>query len=295
MNYTPELGQALFAGGSIKQFDTPGYVINGIDFIDELVNEHVYGVREVLRDYGSATDPSLYATANSGHTHELPGAPFTMRSFDWSDPEEYEPNFHHLPTGFQASWYKHSHRGTSCNAEVSAKQWREIQADCESWITSQPPAYRVLITGSRDFAPECFELGRPKPSGRQYKQLRQDFMQVESRGRDLMVQALRDARSHAGGAHMVIVNGSALGADWLSRGLAYKADNCHSEDHPALWNRDESGSYDRTAGFKRNQRMVESGVDVCLAFFREGAGNKGTKHCSDLARSAGVPVVEIWG
>lgn len=295
MNYQPELGQALFAPSSVREYDTPGYVTAGIDALDELINEHTYGVRPVQHEYGTYPDTSMYATSNSGQIHELPeGAPFSMRAFDWSDPDEYDPNFHHFESGFQAFWYKHSHRGESCNQDISSKAWRTIQRECEDWVLAQPPAYRVLITGSRDYAPECFELGRPNRKGKQYKQLRDDFMAVPSEGRDKMRAALKEARQHAGDAHMVIVNGSAMGADWLARGMSWEADNCHSEDHPALWNRTDDGKYDRAAGFKRNQRMVESGVDVCFAFFKEGAGNRGTQHCANLAREAGIQVVEVW-
>lgn len=44
------------------------------------------------------------------------------------------------------------------------------------------------------------------------------------------------------------------------------------------------------AGPRRNQEMVDSGVDVCLAF---PLGNsRGTKDCMRRARKSGVPVIE---
>jgi hypothetical protein len=47
----------------------------------------------------------------------------------------------------------------------------------------------------------------------------------------------------------------------------------------------------RAAGPYRNKRMVDEGKpSICLAFFAKGAGNRGTKHCSDYAASKGVTV-----
>lgn len=292
-DYTPELGQ-MFSGSPYTETSTPGYVTAGIDAIDEVLREHLYGVRPVMRDYGTFPDYDLSAVSNSGHIHDLPGAPFSMRSYDWSDPEEYEPNFHHFESGFKAYWYKHSHRGETCNRDISSADWRKIQRECEDWVLAQPKAFRVLITGSRDFAPECFTMSEPNRKGRRYKKLRDDFSKVDSPGLREMVSALREARKAANGAHMVVVHGGASGADQLSGALTRLVDNAHTEVHPALWNRDDNGGYDKTAGFKRNERMVDSGVDLCLAFFKNGAGNRGTKHCSDLARKRGIKVMEVW-
>lgn len=141
--------------------ETPGYVTAGIDYLDELISRHIYQEKEELR-YGEWRLPGNYfATTNSGMVHDLPGAPFTMRAFSWSDcigewetDEEYlgsegycenpgcdacEPNFHHKESGFKAYWYKHSQRGEECNQDITYMAWQEIVRDCENWIMKQSP------------------------------------------------------------------------------------------------------------------------------------------------------------
>lgn len=54
--------------------------------------------------------------------------------------------------------------------------------------------------------------------------------------------------------------------------------------------------YGKAAGPKRNRAMVdEESPDLCLAFLKEGAGNRGTWQCAGYAKDQGVPVVEIYG
>lgn len=55
------------------------------------------------------------------------------------------------------------------------------------------------------------------------------------------------------------------------------------ERHPADW-----ATHSRAAGPIRNQHMVDLGADVVLAFPYGAA--KGTWHCVDAARRAGIPV-----
>ena len=52
-------------------------------------------------------------------------------------------------------------------------------------------------------------------------------------------------------------------------------------------------THGRAAGPLRNQAMVDSGADLCLAFYREGAGNRGTRDCVRRARAAGIEVREV--
>lgn len=51
-----------------------------------------------------------------------------------------------------------------------------------------------------------------------------------------------------------------------------------------------NGVLDRSAGPKRNVKMVAKGAKMCLAFFEPGAENKGTQNTVDLARAAGIPI-----
>lgn len=46
-----------------------------------------------------------------------------------------------------------------------------------------------------------------------------------------------------------------------------------------------------TAGFRRNEEMVDAGAEVCLAFWKDSSN--GTKHCSEYARKSGIPTV-MW-
>jgi len=56
------------------------------------------------------------------------------------------------------------------------------------------------------------------------------------------------------------------------------------EDWPADWK-----SEGRRAGIIRNQMMVRSGADICIAFiYRE---SRGATHCAEQADKAGIPTV----
>jgi len=119
-------------------------------------------------------------------------------------------------------------------------------------------AFRILVTGSRDWDD---------------------------------AQELRLALIHAAASHLpyvVVVHGAcptgadAMAAEWASD---YGA---RPEEHPADWA--QSG---KAAGPKRNAEMVSLGADLCLAFYKQGAGNKGTDHCASQAEKAGIPVRRV--
>ena len=97
---------------------------------------------------------------------------------------------------------------------------------------------------------------------------------------------------------LTVVHGACpRGADRIAQGWALSARHASSygavtpEPHPAIWRPD--GVFDKTAGFRRNAEMVSLGADLCLAFYKRGAGNKGTDHCARLAENAGIPVRRI--
>lgn len=121
-----------------------------------------------------------------------------------------------------------------------------------------------------------------------------------------MRDALRAARTRAGTRPMVIVNGTARGADALARHLAHLTSNAQAEDWPALWQpSDPDAPYDRHArnvrgartdrgaGYKRNAAMVAAGADEALAFLVTGAGNRGSRHCAELCEAAGIPLTYV--
>ena len=86
----------------------------------------------------------------------------------------------------------------------------------------------------------------------------------------------------------VLVHGACpKGADRMA-GMAAEQLAMTQEPHPADWT-----GYGKSAGFIRNAEMVALGADVCLAFYKQGAGNKGTDHCASLAEKAGIPVRRV--
>jgi len=277
MSYEPELGQMVFSNTPYTQVPTPGFVTSGIGAIDELYAAHVEGkyLEESFR-------PGR--TSNSGEP-EVVNDVFALRSYCWCDgdsrlghDEGCPPNFEHFASGFKAYWYKHSERGATCSEDISHTDWITIQRECEDWILSKPKPFRVLITGSRTWASELFDLvTEDKP----WRNLAADWKDRDSADAHTMLCALKGARGEAGGRFMVVVEGGAVGADRLSRAMAYEADNAGVETHLADWKK-----HGKSAGFKRNAEMVGLGADVCLAFIRDES--KGATHTANLAEKAGI-------
>ena len=123
-----------------------------------------------------------------------------------------------------------------------------------------PQPYRILVTGSRDWEDENRIAGA------------------------LLLVASRVAATRS----ITIVHGDCLtGADAIAHRVALHYEWC-PEPHPADW-----PQHGKAAGPIRNAEMVALGADVCLAFFREGAANKGTSNCVALAEKAGILVLRI--
>lgn len=115
----------------------------------------------------------------------------------------------------------------------------------------------VLVTGSRDF-----EDGQT------------------------VLDALVAAKEWAGEERLIVISGGAKGADNLAHIAATALPGVLSAKVEADWNND--GRY--AAGPIRNKEMLALNPEVVLAFYREGAANRGTQNCVDQATALGIPV-----
>ena len=81
-----------------------------------------------------------------------------------------------------------------------------------------------------------------------------------------------------------IIHGAAKGADDFA-GRAAQALGLAVEPHPADWER-----YGNSAGPIRNREMIESNIDLVLAFSDKWPVQGGTAHTCRLAFEKGTPV-----
>lgn len=112
---------------------------------------------------------------------------------------------------------------------------------------------RILVTGSRIWKNETFifaELNR----------------------------AVRDLHCHID--DIVLVVGGADGADSIAEDI-WTEMNGTVEVHKAQWDR-----YGNSAGYRRNVEMINSGVDLCLAFIK--GNSKGATMTADLCQKRGI-------
>jgi hypothetical protein len=93
-----------------------------------------------------------------------------------------------------------------------------------------------------------------------------------------MLDASRDVHW----SEVTVVHGGAKGADTIAAEFA-KAFGMKVEAHLADWQ-----AYHRAAGPLRNQKMVDLGADICLAFLMPDS--KGTADCIRKAKKAGIPI-----
>ena len=83
---------------------------------------------------------------------------------------------------------------------------------------------------------------------------------------------------------ITIIHGGARGADSLADRYSEEHD-IDKEVYEADWENEG-----RSAGPKRNQRMLDEGKPDCVVAF---PGGRGTQHMVNIARKKGVPVYEI--
>ena len=139
---------------------------------------------------------------------------------------------------------------------------------------------RVLVCGGRDFG---FRL-RGNTLG--------TFGYIADSRRIASERALFDATMADYLNADVLIYGKARGADELAEMWA-RRHGIPALPFPANWYPNgRGGGLDRSAGPKRNARMIRDGrPDIVIAF----PGGTGTADCVSQARSAGIKVVEGMG
>ena len=86
--------------------------------------------------------------------------------------------------------------------------------------------------------------------------------------------------------HKITVVHGASQMDFFIAGMA-RFTGMDTEPHRADWNKYRNLPGRNPAGFIRNQEMVDSGADVCLAYIR--SNSSGASDCADRAEKAGIP------
>lgn len=128
---------------------------------------------------------------------------------------------------------------------------------------------RILVCGGRNYA-----VPPPNATAQERALARRQLVCIG--------QALSDYCSR-GVETDTVIHGGASGADNAAGRMAREL-NLEVEVHPADWKK-----HGRAAGPIRNQEMLDSGVDLVLAF----PGGRGTADMVRRAREAGVEVKEI--
>lgn len=123
---------------------------------------------------------------------------------------------------------------------------------------------RILITGSRDWPVSEFNMI--------YIAIYQTIAGYLSKGETKET--------------ITIIHGACpTGADLMADNLC-RAWGANIERYPADWD-----SYGKKAGYLRNKQMVETGVDICLAFVYNKS--KGASNTVSLCRERGIPIILV--
>jgi hypothetical protein len=135
--------------------------------------------------------------------------------------------------------------------------------------------HRVLVTGSRywdDLKTVFDELDRI---------LALVAWEAEIAGVDWTVTVVHGACPSGADRHAAM---------WYRSRHELWGDHVREDPHPADWD----GPLGKGAGFARNQVMADKGAHECVAFFRNGAGNRGTSDCAARAEAARIPVRRFY-
>lgn len=88
------------------------------------------------------------------------------------------------------------------------------------------------------------------------------------------------------GQDVVLVSGACdKGADSMCESVG-KTFKWKIETHRPQWDKKVDGSYNRSAGFQRNELMVNLGADACLVFIKNESA--GASHTAQLAQKAEI-------
>lgn len=71
---------------------------------------------------------------------------FAIRPYDWSEPDEFLPNFEHKPSGFKLWWYKYAFRGADMNYDLSAKELARLFRLCALHLGVETRSPRQSLT-----------------------------------------------------------------------------------------------------------------------------------------------------
>lgn len=160
---------------------------------------------------------------------------------------------------------------------------------------------RIMVTGSRAWAQsEAPVVSRALVAAAQLR---------------LAIERLDARNTSLDPSSVTLVHGAAKGLDSLAGEQAVRL-GMRPEAHPAAWDQHVlPGSPDGAlpcaewclkkdrcvlAGFRRNLLMMDSGIDLVLAFPKHpqlatGKGtSRGTWHCAKKAEEAGLPVLVVW-
>jgi hypothetical protein len=88
----------------------------------------------------------------------------------------------------------------------------------------------------------------------------------------------------------IVMHGGARGADRMAGAVATQL-GFPVEVYVAAWNRQDDGTYDRTAGFRRNIDMLDKQPDLVIAFHE--SNSTGTQHVIDETLKRGIQLLVV--